>query len=744
MKDVHRRVSLATDRRISLSVDSRSSVASHVSMGSNTRVDYNLDTRPSVTSHEVTRGSPRKVSIADVNTLNIQNGEHDHERVTCRETVHFYDVDTVTQYEEYKSTTSRIQTWLQVSSFGGMSRGHWATCASIILGVCLWMIVIYSVRGFATHDVQGFGKLRALSLEHPYDYLLDMNHPLNHVEYHVKLERTAYSEKENGHRRRRPTSHLIERMTRMILEGQQRVGVDDARLSLTVEIVRMDDGVWTSLPQTNETKTAIGENGEIVMIEAIDLTSEVDAEALAVRVHTNTPEPTPMIMKLYQSGEFGWCQVWVAGLTLILMYVLIVFEIVHRTTAALVGMAVTLIWLAILGKTPSVEEAFGWLEQGVLILLFGMMIIVHIVSQTGVFEWMAIQAYMLCRNKLWLLMVILATVTGVLSAFLDNVTTMLLTAPVTIRLANILNIDPRPLLICECIMSNIGGAATMIGDPPNIIIGQALSDHIGFVDFLVDMLPGVIIISPFSMGFLAFLFRQELQGKAFIYNLSRIVKDYQITDKPLLVRVSIVFTVVLILFLTEPIHHVDVAWVACIGAIVMLLISDPANAEDALRNVEWDTLVFFSALFIMIRGLSEMGLISWIGDMIGRAIGAAPAESQMTVAIVILIWVSGVVSAFLDNIPFTTTMVPVVLALANNEDLNLELEPMAWALAFGACLGGNGTIIGASANLVTAAVAMRDKSEITFIAWFKIGFPTMLISLTVATFYCLLRYVWLA
>eukprot|EP00122_Pirum_gemmata_P007472 Pgem_evm1s6859 len=193
----------------------------------------------------------------------------------------------------------------------------------------------------------------------------------------------------------------------------------------------------------------------------------------------------------------------------------------------------------------------------------------------------------------------------------------------------------------------------MIGDPPNIIIGQALSQYIGFVDFLVHLLPGVVIMFPFCLWFLYFYFRKELDRECKIENLDQVEREYRIKNVGLLIRVGIIFTGVMVLFFTEPIHHVDVAWVALIGAVLMLVVATPKDAERALESVEWDTLVFFSALFIMIHGLSELGLIDWMGDVVGDLIALAPEEHQMAVAIVILIWVSGIISSFLDNIPWT-------------------------------------------------------------------------------------------
>ncbi|KNC86144.1 hypothetical protein SARC_01713 [Sphaeroforma arctica JP610] len=748
---VNRRVSTTAEKRISYSMEGRASYTARPSYTGRPsygqRMSASSSYRPSIEDENKGKSSVTELEDVAVSSEDMDNNKETQEAIL--------EDEMVANAERLAKQNGMLHRWLYTDAWLGFSRGHWVTCGLMVIVLVIWMVTTFMAHGAMTHENGEFGQLHAVSFDHPYDYDLAMD-PLTHVEWHIAVEWEVQPASETyaggGHRRRNAgIVQLFQELERLNNPDRVRratdtshVGVNGTMLTMTTEVVRLDDGVWSVVPDTQDTQAAVDENGLITMSVHHDLTAQADAEGLAARVYINSLEPVPMVMKVYQTGWFGNQQVWVAGVTLVAMYVLIVFEITHRTIASLLGMSVTLMWLVFLGKFPSVEEAFGWLEQGVLMLLFGMMLIVFVISQTGVFEWMAIQAYKLCRNKLWLLMVILATVTGVLSAFLDNVTTMLLMAPVTIRLANLLGIDPRPMLICECIMSNIGGTATMIGDPPNIIIGQALGDYIGFVDFLFHMLPGVVIIFPFALGFLWLLFRKDLKGDATIDDLESVAKDYQVHDKPLLMRVGMVFVVVILLFFTEPVHHIDVAWVALIGAVLMLLVSSPEDAETALEHVEWDTLVFFSSLFIMIEGLAEMGLITWMGDMIGQGVGAAAPEQQMMVAIIILIWVSGIVSAFLDNIPFTTTMVPVVLALANNQSLYLELEPMAWALAFGACLGGNGTLIGASANLVTAAVAQRDNREISFMYWFRYGFPTMILTLIVATAYMLVRYVLLA
>jgi len=420
------------------------------------------------------------------------------------------------------------------------------------------------------------------------------------------------------------------------------------------------------------------------------------------------------------------------------MYVLIVFDIVHRTLAALLGMITTLFFLIFLDKVPHLPEAIGWQDEAVIVLLLGMMILLHVISTTGVFDWFAIKSYEYSGGSLMKLFIILSVLTAVFSAFLDNVTTILVIVPVTIRLAKVMEVSPVPFLMAETILSNIGGTATMIGDPPNIIIGQEMSDHLDFVDFLWNLLPAVVIMVPFILLYIRWWYADAFAKKREIENLDVLASDYRITNYFLLFKSGIVFGTVLLLFFLSPIHRVEPAWIALVGAVVLLLLSTPHDLQETLEAVEWDTLLFFGALFIAIEGLAEMGLITWIGDLLSSIISSAPKDQQLSVALILLVWASGIISAFLDNIPYTATMVRVIVQLSDDNDL--PIRPLAWALAFGACLGGNGTLVGASANIVTAGIAGRYGYKIDFVDFMKVGMPVMFISLAFASAWCLVVY----
>jgi len=422
---------------------------------------------------------------------------------------------------------------------------------------------------------------------------------------------------------------------------------------------------------------------------------------------------------------------------------------------------IALCCLAILHEAPSMKAVVAFMDDGTLGLLFGMMIMVHLLSTTGVFEATAVVMVQMSSKKLenfddmekgpaddsqvecniFSLTVYLCLATAILSAFLDNVTTMLLLAPVTIKICSVLDVDPVPLLISEVLFSNIGGTSTMIGDPPNIIIGNKLSEEVDFIAFIVNLMPCVIVAMPFCLMLLKCIYQDTLKGSRSV-SINQLKNEYTITDYPLLLRSGLVFGTVILLLFLHPAHHQDAAWIAVIGAVFIMVVSTPYEIHHTLVAVEWDTMLFFAGLFVMIEALAEMGLIRAIGDAVTSLIKTADADARLMVALILLIWVSGLISGFLDNIPYTATMVPVIKLLADDDSLGLDIKPLAWALSLGACLGGNLTLVGASANLVTAGIAAQQGVDITFVGFTKIGAPIVFLSLTIATLYCLCVYNW--
>ena len=453
--------------------------------------------------------------------------------------------------------------------------------------------------------------------------------------------------------------------------------------------------------------------------------------------------------------------VYVGLAILMAVYILIIFETVHRTLAAAVGGIVAMLALNYYdtGDTFSLAEITTMIDWETIGLLLGMMVMVGVLSNTGVFEYFAVLSYKKSGGSIWTLVVILCSVTAVLSAFLDNVTTMLLLTPVTIQLAKVLDIKPIPLLISEVLFSNIGGAATMIGDPPNIMIGSGLSPTkieeagyadmaqygVTFNDFIIEMGPGILMCIVPSFMLLKWYYADEFSGSR-IRDVAELESKYGIKDPAMLKVAGTILVLVIINFFLHPITHIAVSWIALVGAVVMLLATDRHELEEPLHHVEWTTLLFFAGLFVLVHSLQYMGVIAFIGEYVERAIaffGSDTGDGQtvrLAAAILIVLWVSAIASAFIDNIPYTATMIPIVLQIADNLGDYL-LGPLIWALAFGACLGGNGTLIGASANVVTAGMSEEAGYPISFNEFFKAGFPIMILTTFIVSLYMLLVFI---
>ena len=441
----------------------------------------------------------------------------------------------------------------------------------------------------------------------------------------------------------------------------------------------------------------------------------------------------------------------ISALVLVSIYIVLSLEIIHRGSLALLG--ATIIVAAAIGfgaLQPEesldfiIEEAIDFNTIG---LLLGMMVIVAILGETGVFYWVGIKATNLSKGNLWKLMLLLSTFTAVASMFIDNVTTILLMVPVTLSIVRILKVPPIPFILSQALVSNIGGSATLIGDPPNILIGSAA--NIEFNSFLIYMGPTVAIVFVASLLLLKFFFRKDLQIKEEQAQYHMAVENNSktnladeliqpeggpsfIKDKNLLKKCMIVLVGVIALFSLQNLHHLEVSVIALGGAAILLVISR-AHFEKILHEVDWSTLIFFTGLFIIVGIAQHVGLISILSSV---AINLTGGNFWNTY--IMIIWLSGIASAFVDNIPFTATMIPLVEALNADPNIALtvdefEISPLWWALALGADFGGNGTLIGSSAGVVAAGLSERFGYRITFIRWLKIGFPFMLITLAIGT-----------
>ena len=423
---------------------------------------------------------------------------------------------------------------------------------------------------------------------------------------------------------------------------------------------------------------------------------------------------------------------WVAVAIFVGAYVLIATERVHRVAASLGGAAIILG----LGVTSS-QDAFYSSETGVdwdvIFLLLGMMLVVGVLKRTGVFEYMAIRAAKLAGGQPYRVMVLLVLVTAAASALLDNVTTVLLVVPVTLLVCERLGLHPLPFLMAEALASNIGGAATLVGDPPNIIIASRAD--LTFTDFLVHMLPVVLVVLAAFLVLIRVMFRKSLAKPVTgVDALMALDEREAIKDPRLLLRSGIVLAAILIGFLLQRQTGISPSVVALVGAGIMILIS-PARPGELVEDVEWETLLFFIGLFILVGALVEVGAFEQLAQFMADA-----TDSQVVPTLMVVLIGSAVVSAIVDNIPYVTAMTPVVESLiASNPALGQD-GALWWALALGADFGGNATLVGASANVVVVGIAARNGLHISFWTWMKYGVPTAAMSIAIAIPYVLLRY----
>lgn len=415
----------------------------------------------------------------------------------------------------------------------------------------------------------------------------------------------------------------------------------------------------------------------------------------------------------------------VAGLVVFgTTYLLIATERLHKTLAAMAG-GVAMVLLGIVSQ----EQAFEEIDFNVIFLLAGMMILAGILRKTGVFGWMAVRSARFAGGDGYRVLVVLSVITAVASALLDNVTTVVLVGPITLFLAARLGLSPFPLIMSEIFASNIGGAATLIGDPPNILIGSAAD--LDFVAFLVNMAPLSAILLVLYLLAARWLFRGQLNVDPSLRDELLSLDERQMIVDPRLLRVSsIVLGLTLVGFVFHGVLHLEAATVALTGAVVLMVVArqDP---HEVLQEVEWPTLFFFIGLFMLVGGVIEIGLIDAVADAIFSLTGGALASTSLLV-----LWVSAILSGIIDNIPYTATMIPVVEQLAEGQ----PNDGLWWALAIGADLGGNFTIIGASANVVLAALAEREGHPISFGRFLRYGVPLTIGTMLVSTLYLWARY----
>ncbi len=416
-----------------------------------------------------------------------------------------------------------------------------------------------------------------------------------------------------------------------------------------------------------------------------------------------------------------------AGAIFIGIYALIVTEKIHRTLAALLGAS-----LVILLKLVDQREAFAYVDFNVIFLLAGMMIIANVMAKTGIFQWVAVEAVRRAEGQPYRLLLLTSVITAVASAFLDNVTTVVLLTPITFFVAQRLGTSPVPFLISQVLASNIGGTATLIGDPPNIIIGSQMGKD--FNDFLVNLAPAAIAALVVYLLLARWLFRDELRAATSGLerdDIARLVEEERkITNVPLMrISLTVMAFTILGFLLSRPLR-LEGATIAITGAVVLMIVARE-DVHEILNTVEWPTPFFFIGLFIVVGAVVKAGIIS---DLAAGVLSWSGGRTD--VAALAVLWMSGLISAIVDNIPYTVTMVPLIQELGQSVDR----EPLIWALALGANLGGNATIVGASANVVVASMSEARGYPITFVQYLRYGVPATLATMVVATIDIWIRY----
>ncbi|KAJ9580769.1 hypothetical protein L9F63_024053, partial [Diploptera punctata] len=525
----------------------------------------------------------------------------------------------------------------------------------------------------------------------------------------------------------------------------------------------------------------------------------VSESILRIQMSTNLQASFALALFVEIQPVDVYVSIILAGVVLLGLYAVIIAEIIPRTLAALCGSTMSVAILAAMNKNNILLELISWIDMDTLLLLFSMMMIMGVLSETGIFDYLSVVAYKVSRGKPLVLAALMCGITATLSIILDNVTTILLLTPCTIRFLQLL---PSSLLMATVIFSNIGGCITPVGDIPNVIIvnnEHFIKGGVDFFTFSIHMGCGMILVLINTAILLSFKFnnasslqyresteivdlyrhvdvwerlasslspysrdeevvrvqllnkihnlRKELRKKRMtssfrpqIDNLINDVSEEQLKTKCEGVKIKVVMRISMALFVKSGVAllfvimlfflrsvtdlHLSLGWIALLGAILLLILADNEPIGGVLGRVEWGTLLFFASLFILMEATARLGLIRWIGNQTEYIILSVNEESRLCIAILLILWVSALASAFVDNIPLTTMMVRIIENL--NDELELPLQPLVWALAFGACLGGNGTLIGASANVVCAGVAEQHGYRFTFMEFFKVGFPIMI------------------
>lgn len=415
----------------------------------------------------------------------------------------------------------------------------------------------------------------------------------------------------------------------------------------------------------------------------------------------------------------------IAVAVFLIVILLIITERVHRTAAAMAG-AVVLILTGVM----SADKALSYIDFNTIGVLVGMMIFVAIVRRSGMFEYIAVRAAKAVHGDPWKIMVAFTLITAVLSAILDNVTTVLLVGPMSIAIARMLKIDPVPFLMGQILASNVGGTATLIGDPPNIMIGSAA--HLSFMDFLDNTGFVVLFILAVLILLMKIVYEKKIElGTVDTGAVENLDPSKSITNRALMKKGIIVLICVIVGFMFHDKLGIESSVIALTAAAVMLIIGRE-DVNEAIQDVEWTTILFFMSLFVVVGGLTETGIIKELASKIIDATNGHPMVTML-----VLLWASALLSSILDNIPFVATLIPLILAMQAD---GIDVTSFWWAISLGACLGGNGTMIGASANVVLSDISTKHGYPITFKSYLKVGMPFMLLSIVISTVFLVVKF----
>lgn len=415
----------------------------------------------------------------------------------------------------------------------------------------------------------------------------------------------------------------------------------------------------------------------------------------------------------------------IAVAVFLIVILLIISERVHRTAAAMAGAMVL-----ILTGVMSADKALSYIDFNTVGVLVGMMIFVAIVRRSGMFEYIAVRAAKAVHGDPWKIMVAFTLITAVLSAILDNVTTVLLVGPMSIAIARMLKIDPVPFLMGQILASNVGGTATLIGDPPNIMVGSAA--HLSFMDFLENTGFAVLFILAVLILLMKIVYEKKIEmGTVDTSAIEKLDPSKSITNRALMRKGIIVLICVIVGFMFHDKLGIESSVIALTAAAVMLIIGRE-DVNEAIQDVEWTTILFFMSLFVVVGGLTETGIIKELASNIINATDGHPMVTML-----VLLWASALLSSILDNIPFVATLIPLILAMQAD---GIDVTSFWWAISLGGCLGGNGTMIGASANVVLSDISTKHGYPITFKSYLKVGMPFMLLSIVISTVFLVVKF----